>query len=77
MATVMIRQVDEVIKQRLRVRAAERGHSMEAEARDILRRALTPDAPWSEHKPDHLTRIRGRWKGRITTDEVMKQTRGH
>ena len=45
MATLTIRQLDEKIKARLRVRAAHHGHSMEAEAREILRSALTASSP--------------------------------
>ena len=41
MATLTIRQLDQKTKARLRVRAAHNGHSMEAEAREILRSALT------------------------------------
>ena len=40
MASMTIRNLDEDIKQRLRVQAAEHGHSMEEEARAILRTAL-------------------------------------
>ena len=40
MATILIRKIDERTKRRLRVRAAARGHSMEEEARLILRDAL-------------------------------------
>jgi plasmid stability protein len=36
MASITIRNLDDDIKQRLRVRAAEHGRSMEEEARDIL-----------------------------------------
>lgn len=42
-ATLTIRKVDTRLKEALRVRAARRGHSMEAELRDILRRALASD----------------------------------
>lgn len=45
MTTLTIRNLDPTVKERLRVRAAERGHSMEAEARQILKQALTSDAP--------------------------------
>jgi plasmid stability protein len=38
-----IRNIDEALKQRLRVRAAEHGKSMEEEARDILRAALSAE----------------------------------
>jgi plasmid stability protein len=45
MATLTIRQLDEKTKTRLRVRAAHHGRSMEEEARDILRSALTASSP--------------------------------
>jgi plasmid stability protein len=44
MATMTIRNLDEALKARLRVRAAEHGKSMEEEARDILRAALSTEA---------------------------------
>jgi antitoxin FitA len=40
MATLTIRNLDEAVKERLRIRAAEHGHSMEAEARRILQSAV-------------------------------------
>jgi plasmid stability protein len=40
MAALTIRNIDSALKERLRVRAARNGHSMEAELRDILRDAL-------------------------------------
>lgn len=40
MSSITIRNLDPAIKERLRVRAAEHGHSMEAEARRILQSAL-------------------------------------
>jgi plasmid stability protein len=40
MSSITIRNLDPSIKERLRVRAAEHGHSMEAEARRILQAAL-------------------------------------
>lgn len=43
MATLTIRKVDDALKQRLRVRAAHHGRSMEEEARDILRAALAAE----------------------------------
>ena len=45
MATLTIRQLDERTKTRLRVRAAHHGRSMEEEAREILRLALTVPSP--------------------------------
>jgi plasmid stability protein len=46
MASITIRNLDDDVKHRLRVRAAEHGRSMEEEARDILRRVVgQPSAP--------------------------------
>lgn len=41
MASMTIRNIDEQLKARLRVQAASHGRSMEDEARDILRAALS------------------------------------
>ncbi|MBD5801954.1 hypothetical protein AZOA_13800 [Azoarcus sp. Aa7] len=41
MATMTIRNIDDQLKARLRVQAAMHGRSMEDEARDILRGALS------------------------------------
>ncbi|MEX0383259.1 plasmid stabilization protein [Spiribacter sp. 1M153] len=43
MAAMTIRHLDEALKRRLRIQAAVHGCSMEDEARDILRVALTSD----------------------------------
>lgn len=45
MAVMTIRNIDDTIKHRLRVRAALHGRSMEDEARDILRAALSTELP--------------------------------
>jgi plasmid stability protein len=44
MATIMIRNLDETTKANLRFQAARHGHSMEEEARQILRMAVNPAA---------------------------------
>ena len=44
MSSITIRNLDPAIKERLRVRAAEHGHSMEAEARRILQSTLKSPA---------------------------------
>ncbi len=41
MASITIRNLDDALKSRLRVQAAVHGRSMEDEARDILRSALS------------------------------------
>lgn len=78
--TLTIRNLDQTVKLKLRVRAALHGRSMEAEAREILSRevqemhvAETSTAPASPGKFSHF---KGIWKGRMTTDEVMQLTRG-
>lgn len=45
MATMTIRNIDDPLKARLRVQAAQHGRSMEDEARDILRAALSAESP--------------------------------
>ena len=45
MGNVMIRDISDDIEQRLRIRAAEHGHSIEEEALAILREALTEYPP--------------------------------
>ena len=45
MASMTIRDIDDSLKARLRVRAAKHGRSMEDEARDILRAALSAQPP--------------------------------
>ena len=42
-ATLTIRNIDVRLKERLRLRAARHGQSMEAELRDILRQTLTEE----------------------------------
>ena len=60
MATLTIRNLDDPLKLRLRLRAAARNRSMEEEARQILRAALQePPAAAT----DLATRIRSRFAG--------------
>lgn len=59
MASITIRDLDEMTEERLRVRAARRRRSMEEEARHILREALARD----ETGPGDLARaIRERFE---------------
>ena len=54
MASITIRNLDDDLKRRLRVRAAEHGRSMEAEAREILRQAVCePIAPMNLGRAIH------------------------
>ena len=47
MASITIRSLDDEVKRRLRVRAAEHGRAMEEEAREILRQVV------GQAKPTH------------------------
>lgn len=84
MPTITIRKLEEQVKQRLRVLAAEHGRSMEAEARDILTREtlVRNDARRSSGSANRsgknsvCSAVRGAWKGRVSTDEIMTLTRG-
>ena len=44
MASITVRNLDDGLKRRLRIRAAENGRSMEQEAREILKAALEEEA---------------------------------
>lgn len=45
MASITIRSLDDEVKRRLRVRAAEHGRSMEEEVREILRQVVGQEKP--------------------------------
>ncbi len=82
--TLTIRNLDESVKQKLRLRAAQHQTSMEAEARAILTQAVeNPEAVLSprtaEEMWERLALVRGLWKDRArgrTTDEIMTELRG-
>ncbi len=54
MASITIRNLDESIKARLRVRAAHHKRSMEDEARKILRAALVDEPPRGRNLADAI-----------------------
>jgi len=56
MATLTIRNLDEQLKGRLRVRAATRGRSMEEEARQILRAVLNESETASTNLAESIRR---------------------
>jgi plasmid stability protein len=56
MASITIRNLDEALKRKLRVRAAHRNRSMEDEVRDILRTVLAQDPPSTENLADAIRR---------------------
>jgi antitoxin FitA len=65
MSSITIRKLDPAVKERLRVRAAEHGHSMEAEARGIIQAALgspPSNLPPKRTGADLVARIRARFE---------------
>ena len=61
-ASITIRNLDPALKERLRIRAAQHGQSMEAEARRILQTALTPqEAPPVRHLSTGFAPALHRW----------------
>lgn len=75
MATITIRNLDEETKGRLKIRAATLGHSMEQEARNILRESLSNQKQGTEDEPAGFPKWRGRWKERMSTNQVLEITR--
>ncbi|MGB6221258.1 FitA-like ribbon-helix-helix domain-containing protein [Haloferula sp.] len=82
--TLTIRNLDEDVKRKLRLRAASNQTSMEAEARAIIARAVNePETIAPPRTPEEmrvrLEAIRGIWKDRAggrSTDEIMRELRG-
>jgi plasmid stability protein len=68
MATLTIRDVDAALKERLRIRAAQHGHSMEAEVRDILKETLKEAERQPE--PNLYERIRARFAPLGGADDI-------
>jgi len=56
MASITIRNLEDPLKVRLRVRAAQHGRSMEDEARHILRAALTAERQTPTHLGESIRR---------------------
>jgi plasmid stability protein len=70
MAVLTIRDFDESLKAKLRIRAAEHGRSMEAEVRAILAAALTK----AESGPGMGSRIRQRFADVDVSFEAPQRT---
>jgi plasmid stability protein len=83
--TLTIRNLDEGVKQKLRLRAASHQRSMEAEAREILAASLAAPDTDSDRVADRIAQrkrieaVIGIWKDQMggkTTDEIMQELRG-
>ncbi len=73
MAQLVVRNLEESVKARLRRRARRHGHSMEEEARDILRNAAKAE----ESSAGPLgSRLRARF-ARVGLDHEIAELRGH
>jgi antitoxin FitA len=59
MATVIIRNLDETTKRKLKIRAATNGRSMEQEAREILKGALAPTSKKNANLAERVRAIFG------------------
>lgn len=70
MATLTIRDLDDEIRDKLRIRAAEHGRSMEAEVREILAAAFRPsdedDYGWADRIHARFAEIGG-----VEPDELV------
>jgi plasmid stability protein len=80
--TLTIRGLAESVKHKLRIQAASRGRSMEAEVRDILTRAVEDQEPAPPRTVEQMTArleaVTGIWKDRTagkSTDEIMQELR--
>ena len=57
MSSITIRNLDDGLKRKLRLRAAGRNRSMEEEARDILRCALSEEPESKDNLADAIRRL--------------------
>jgi plasmid stability protein len=84
--TLTIRNLDEGVKLKLRMRAASHQRSMEAEAREILAASLADDQPIPQSdeiavakRRERIEAVVGIWKERSkgkSTNRIMKELRG-
>jgi antitoxin FitA len=69
MGQLVVRNIEDSVKEKLQKRAAEAGHSMEEEVRDILRNAVKEGG-----RPEKGlgSRIAARFKGLGITEEIQE-----
>ena len=72
MAQLVVRNLDDDVKERLQKRAAKHGRSMEEEVRDILRNAVKTGAQPSQGLG---TRIANRFRGLGLKEEDIRELR--
>jgi plasmid stability protein len=78
-ATLTVRNLDDAVIKRLRIRAAEHGRSAEAEHREILKMVLTDagQRPTRQQAAERLTEFRQRTAGRSAPSaaELLAESR--
>ena len=75
MASLHVRNVDDDLVQRLKLRAARKGRSAEAEHREILRQALAEDASMSWEELAALSRELTRDKPHTPAERLIREDR--
>jgi phosphopantothenoylcysteine decarboxylase/phosphopantothenate--cysteine ligase len=75
MAQILIRKLDDRVKDSLRRRAQRNGHSLEQEVRNILSNATQED-PQPLRGAAIVAHLRSRGDIAMTTNEIMTLTRG-
>ena len=65
MASITIRQLDDKLKQRLRLRAARNGRSMEDEVRTILRQAAALESEAARHRRPRQPAVQPSGRSRV------------
>ena len=79
MGQLLVRGVEDDLIARLKARAAEKGSSVEAEHRDILRAALPEEVDWLARRADVIRRMaesRAAKAGRRFTPSEILQREG-
>jgi antitoxin FitA len=77
MADIILRNLDEALKQGLRERAGRHGRSMSAELREIVRAALSqPDTDVNANFKKLAAKLRKRGRGRKQTPAWILQREG-
>ncbi len=75
MAQLLVRDLEEIVKDKLRERARRHGQSMEAEVRDILRHAVLADDENSS-ETGLATKIREHFRGlEVDLDDAIRELR--
>jgi antitoxin FitA len=73
MAQLIVRNLEEKVKRRLRARAKSHGRSMEEEARVIIRDAVKEDAPRKEGLGTQLMKL---FEGKVPKEFKIVEMRG-